>query len=682
VAKVRSAEPCGSEDQACRGLRASISRLSDLDERRFVPLLDAGVDEARGLLFVIEPFLTGCGLEVLVEKSGPLHPIAAVRLVLQACEGLRDAHAKNLIHGDVNPSNLFLEHLPGGEVVVRISEFGLEKWASQQRSLAATGSAPLGPTVPPLYLSPEQLFDEGEVDARADVWGIGLTLYYTLCSAPSRRQYAPGIPGEGPGSEIPDLQNLAPWIPPGLSEAVHTALIHDRDARCPTIAAWMDLLAPYAGGSRAMCVSNLTPVPPELARVVEERGQRPERWDETTRPPQESQLPSLDFDPLSGSTIGGYRLARMIGRGGMGSVYEATNEAGKRVALKVLQEGASSRPDSLRRLVREAKTMTKIASPYVVRILDAGEVAQRPYLVMDLLHGTDLARYLLRSGALDPEPVVRLFIQVCEGLHAAHGTGVIHRDIKLSNIFIHELANGTLEPKLFDFGVAKRVTASTHRSGWTKTSRIMGSPRYMSPEQAQGAWKLDRRSDIWSLGVSLFEAIAGINPWHEYTTIGELLLAICTRPPPLLIESAPWVEPGLATVVHRCLSRNPDERYQTAEELAAALAPYAARSAVRKEMLGAVSADVVAGSSSERPLRKTAAATSQTPSRRHLWVALSAAAVSLAFVTVILVARGCERDSVVPAAHTAAVPAASPSSSATMKAPPPASSQPTPGTVK
>lgn len=631
VAKTR---PCAADyasEEAFRDIVVQLSRASVLDGRRVVPILDAGLDLELRVQFVVVPFLNGCSLEDLVEKIGPLHPVAAVRLAMQACEGLRDAHSKGLMHGDVKPSNLFLDHLSGGEVSVRLSDFGLTDWARYQRSLADTGSIPPAAAIPPVFSSPEQVFDQAKPDERTDVWGIAMTLYFALSGLPTRRQLSE-VDARTALSEIPNIQDVAAWIPPELANVIHGALIRERDLRCPSIDAWMKALEPFEGGNRELTTTKLSPVPIEVSRNVAPRADRPVRWQAIRLGGGSDVLPGLDIDPLTGSTIGEYRLESLIGRGGMGAVYRAAGPDGNPVAIKVLQETAASKPGSLHRLVREAKTMTKISSPYVVQIIEAGTDPDmhRPYIVMELLRGTDLERYILRWGALDPAPVVSLFIHVCGGLEAAHATNVIHRDIKPSNIFIHETDNGTVQPKLFDFGVAKLVTAGGDVSALTRTGHIMGSPRYMSPEHAQNAKNIDGRSDIWSLGVSLYEALSGVNPWQQYNTVGELLIAICTRRVPPLRDYAPWVEPGLASVVHRCLRQEPDERFQSATELAAALAPFASKQPVAASSLSGVSTARLASSTSGAAEKLVVSKARRTGDRRWWVVAAAVLAFSIA----------------------------------------------------
>jgi hypothetical protein len=256
-------------------------------------------------------------------------------------------------------------------------------------------------------------------------------------------------------------------------------------------------------------------------------------------------------------------------------VYEAQGPQGGHFAVKILDPEAARRPDSARRFVREARAVMSIESDHVVKLADAGtEGEELPFLVMELLHGYDLGRVVERLGALKPDVLTRLFAQACRGLAAAHAKGIIHRDIKPPNLFLHELPSGEVLVKLCDFGVAKQLVAEdsgTQTAVLTRTGGVIGSPMYMSPEQAKNARVIDARTDVWSIGASMFEALSGVRPWQGFEAVGELIVAICTAPMPLVQDRAPWVPAALAEIVGRAMERNAAERYATVRELGEAL---------------------------------------------------------------------------------------------------------------
>jgi serine/threonine-protein kinase len=284
----------------------------------------------------------------------------------------------------------------------------------------------------------------------------------------------------------------------------------------------------------------------------------------------------IQDDPLIGETLGVYRLLRRLGQGGMGTVYEASAPGDRRVAVKLISAGSRG-ANVVRRFLREARATRSIESRHVVGVLDASDDGNSgPFLVMELLDGLDLQTLIRRVGALEPRAAARVFIQAARGLSAAHEKSIVHRDIKPANLFLHEEAEGTIVTKICDFGVAKDVGEDLTLSlDLTRTGGMLGSPLYMSPEQASNAKGVDARTDLWSLCLSLYEALSGQRPWGQCSTVGQLILAICTQNITPLRELAPWVSPELAAVVHKGLERDVARRWSSSAELAAALEPLA-----------------------------------------------------------------------------------------------------------
>ena len=280
-------------------------------------------------------------------------------------------------------------------------------------------------------------------------------------------------------------------------------------------------------------------------------------------------------DPALGRWIGArYRLVRVLGRGGMGAVYEAATLDGASFALKIVRPDVPLRPDGLRRFARESRAAQQIDNRHVARVVDAGtdEGLGLPFLVMERLEGRDLREALRDLGPLDPSCAARLFVQACQGLAAAHACGVVHRDIKPANLFLQERATGEIVLKLCDFGVAKH--ALPEDSGdLTKSNGILGSPMYMSPEQSRNPRTVDHRSDIFSLGVTLYETLTGQLPWQGVSAL-DLVVAVYTTDARPLASLAPWVPPGLATAVHKALARNLEDRFASADGFASALRPF------------------------------------------------------------------------------------------------------------
>ena len=274
---------------------------------------------------------------------------------------------------------------------------------------------------------------------------------------------------------------------------------------------------------------------------------------------------------------GKYQIARRLGEGGMGAVYEATHVAtGRRVAVKVvLAEDLLQHTEIVSRFEREARAAGALATQHIVQVLDAGADPQtgHPFMVMELLDGEDLQHTLRRLGPLPIDLALRIVAQTCIGLQDAHDHGVVHRDIKPANLFLSKREEGERIVKVLDFGIAKikmdQLGAGSDHA-LTRTGSMLGSPLYMSPEQAQGLKSVDHRTDIWSLGAVLFESLSGTVP-HAQDTLGSLILAICSGDAPPVQKLAPWVPPQVAEIVHKALQRNPEDRFPTAAAMGEAV---------------------------------------------------------------------------------------------------------------
>jgi serine/threonine-protein kinase len=298
---------------------------------------------------------------------------------------------------------------------------------------------------------------------------------------------------------------------------------------------------------------------------------------------------------------GRYELLRQLGQGGMGTVHEARHlGTGRLVALKLILDDARrgpGEPEALRRFQREARAAGSIESRHVVSVLDTGIDVSRGshFIVMELLAGEDLKSLIRRLGALEPDLVLRIAAQVCLGLHSAHERGIVHRDIKSANIFLARSDAAEIEAKILDFGIAKLRAdplASRDAHDLTRSGAMLGSPLYMSPEQATGSRNVDRRSDIWSLGVVMYEALTGSTP-HGPQSLGSLILSICSNPARPVRVLAPHVTDEIAAVVHKALALEPGQRFETAETMRRAIAGLlAGRSTIHETMLVASSTPV------------------------------------------------------------------------------------------
>ncbi|MCC6644017.1 MAG: serine/threonine protein kinase [Polyangiaceae bacterium] len=287
-------------------------------------------------------------------------------------------------------------------------------------------------------------------------------------------------------------------------------------------------------------------------------------------------------DPYIGREIaqGKYQIVQKIGSGGMGAVYKATQpNIGRMVAVKILHAKLVSRKDLVERFSREAKALAHLSHPNTVRVFDDGMLEDGSlYIVMEHLEGKNLNQTIRQKGPMPAERALPMMVQVCGALEEAHRAGIVHRDLKPENIFLCNQGGIVDFPKVLDFGLAK-VTDKEMRPGavaLTQEGMIFGTPEFMSPEQAQGKL-LDARSDLYSLAMILYEALTGKLPFDAARPMEFIQHQVMT--PPLHLDArvpGRTFAPGLGDVIARAIAKDPDDRYQSAAEFAAALAEHAA----------------------------------------------------------------------------------------------------------
>jgi serine/threonine protein kinase len=274
-----------------------------------------------------------------------------------------------------------------------------------------------------------------------------------------------------------------------------------------------------------------------------------------------------------GSVIDGkYRVDEVLGRGAMGVVVAATHlELGERVALKFLRyrSKAGVTDDFQSRFKREARVSAKLKNEHITRVIDVGVWRQHvPYMVMDHLSGTDLRQILKTNGQLPIATAIEYTVQVCEGIAEAHAHGVVHRDLKPSNLFVTQRPDGSDLVKILDFGISKWSADETELDDLTQTGVVLGSPKYMAPEQLFGSSEVDARADVWSIGTILYEMLAGRPPF-DFPTFTKICAELSTdRLPPPLAAKRSDVPADLEAVVMRCFERTPDRRIRDVAELA------------------------------------------------------------------------------------------------------------------
>jgi serine/threonine protein kinase len=305
-----------------------------------------------------------------------------------------------------------------------------------------------------------------------------------------------------------------------------------------------------------------------------------------------------------GDVIAGkYRVEKVLGAGGMGVVVAARHiQLEERVALKFLLPEALGDQEAVARFIREARAAVRIKSEYIARVTDVGTLENNaPYIVMEYLDGSDLAAWLRTRGPLPVQLAVDFVLQACIAVAEAHGLGIVHRDLKPANLFCIQRADGQLSIKVLDFGISKITTPGTPGHDMTRTSALMGSPLYMSPEQMQRSKGVDVRTDIWSLGVILFELVTGRTPFNA-EAVTELAIKVANDPAPPVRAFVSDAPATLERAIAKCLEKDRARRFQTVGELAVALKDLGSRGA-------RISVDRVLGT-----LRKTRSSAAVPPS--------------------------------------------------------------------
>ncbi len=381
----------------------------------------------------------------------------------------------------------------------------------------------------------------------------------------------------GPGS-CPDAELLVELATGRLSaDASGPVLAHVQScAECgQVLAAFTRSVAPPLRSSVGSLAAGLSPSgtlklaanDPRLAPSGPQRA-----------PSSPSQPPGSYVRP--GDVLAGkYRVERIIGLGGMGVVVAATHlQLGQEVALKLMLPQAFASPDANARFLREARAAAQIQGEHVANVRDVGTLENgAPFMVMELLRGMDLARLLQTRGALPVQEAIDYVLQACEALAEAHGVGIIHRDLKPANLFLAERPDGSTSIKVLDFGISKTREGGIDHN-LTHSQSVMGTPRYMSPEQMRSTKMVSRATDVWALGCILYELLSARPAFDGENTQG-LAIAIAQDPTPSVRVARPEVPLELEQVIFRCLEKDVTRRVASVEELARMVAPFAPKRA-------------------------------------------------------------------------------------------------------
>jgi len=527
--------------------------------RHAVPLRDFGVTST-GLFYMTMDFSAGRSLRAVVEKDGALEPWRACRIMAQVLEALQEAHRKHIIHRDLKPDNVMVETDGDGKDFVKVLDFGLAKMAvaageeegSQNPSLAS-GEAILGT---PAYMSPEQATGE-EVDARTDLYSCGIVLYQLLTgelpfTANTTRQMIVNQVASVP----PPLKQKKPdlVLPDGLEALVMRALAKDRKNRFQTADEFKAALDPYADPSKMK--------PVDTGTMPSERPQN-----------SAAALGQVSIDV--GITIDRYKILEKIAEGGFGAVYKAEHVLMHRLcAFKVMKPGLSEDEEFSTRFQREAQVASKFKHPNSVEVYDFGKVGTQLFMAMELVEGKPLTHRIKgRTGKpIVLRDAVEIMCQTLDVLDAAHRAGIVHRDLKPDNIMLNVVEDWPNQVKVLDFGIAKMKGIGDAANYSTQAGSFFGTPQFASPEQCRGELGIDGRSDIYSMGIILFEMLTGKLPFESETAAG-FLAAHMVTPPRRVKEASPDVKvpEGVENVIQKALAKGREQRFQTAKEFAEAL---------------------------------------------------------------------------------------------------------------
>ncbi len=517
-----------------------------------VRALDHGVHDGRP--YLVMDLRRGPTLAARLTR-GPLSVDEAIAMGARLADALAALHAARVVHRDVKPGNVILT---GGQARdAELLDLGLARELGTDAPVLTRGDALIGT---PGYAAPEQVRGGEPAGESADVFALGCVLFECLTGTPAFR-------GDGTEDLLartlafspPLVRTLRPEVPIALEATIEEMLAKDPRAR-PTAAT----------------------VHGELSRLAESLPAPGEAF------VQEGELVAPGLK--SGQIIGGkYRIERRIGEGGMGVVVAARQlELGRRVALKWMRRG--DRTDEAR-FVREAQAASRLESEHVARVLDVGRTEDgTPYTVMELLRGEDFAAKLARTGPWPVPEAVDALLEAMEAIAEAHALGIVHRDLKPSNLFWAEARDGRHRVKVLDFGISKvtrggdaaSATASNDTRlasmSMTGAGEVIGSVWYMSPEQLQATKDVDARTDVWSLGVVLYELVTGARPFEGdgAAAVGARIAAADPRPSAAVGTPMPR---DLEAVVVRALAKDPDARYADVRSFADALAPFGSAAA-------------------------------------------------------------------------------------------------------
>ncbi len=512
--------------------------LTKLRHPNLVELYEFGrLDES--MFFMVMELIRGESVLQRIKKLGKIPVQESLKIIREAARGLQLAHQKGIIHRDISPDNLLLVKSDSEEEITKVIDFGIAKPTIEETHRYTMENMFLGK---PEYSSPEQcgFHEEGEeIDHRSDIYSLIITLYYMLAGKLPFFSVTPQGWLMKHASEIPKpiSSHFSPGaLPDGVDALIAKALSKRRGDRQASM------------GELIQELDKITNREPSSGAIT----------------PSSGRFTGTEFQP--GELFAKrYLIEKKLGRGGMGVVYKAIDKILEvPVALKTMNPGIGDDERTLNRLKREVILARKVAHPNVCRIYDIGESDGIHYVSMEFLEGKSLADILVQDGALSPERGIPIIRQVLEALDEAHKVGVLHRDLKPQNIIVDK----NDRPYIMDFG----ISTSSEVSRLTQTGALIGTPRYMAPEQFGSRGAADHRADIYSIGIIMFEMFTGMLPFEANTPASVMFAHLNSTPPkPSVIK--PDVPFELEEIILKALEKDPRNRFQTIRDFLRALEP-------------------------------------------------------------------------------------------------------------
>lgn len=532
------------------------------------------VGESDGFPYIVMELLEGSSLDSwMIRQRKPVTYTTTCKIARDVLRGLAAIHAKGIIHRDIKPSNLWIDRQSSK---VRVLDLGMARQSAGEESITQNGT--LGT---PAYMSPEQSEGE-ELDSRSDLFSLGVVLYQLLagCNPFQKENSLASITALV--TEEPTLLHFCrPDIPAELENLIHSLLSKDREKRPADARLAFNMIAAVekklrhgrregdrAGGQVAdaqkVSIPVKEPLTPNglLAPAGTDTDSDLLHTQETEVFPPQPKYPFLEAaihsDDLG--SLGGHRVISLMGRGAMGYVFRGIDKnLGRAVAIKVIRPDAASEPAARRRFLRESRLLASLKSEHVVTIYQAGETSLVPYLVMECLDGAPLDDWLRRQGKrVAPAVAIKVAKDTLRGLIAIHQSQMVHRDIKPANLWVEKDASRI---KVLDFGLTRGPTTEDRS---TLSGGILGTPAYMAPEQAAGKIA-DARSDLFSLGVVIYEMLAGANPFARESAVASMN-AVAHDVLPSLTLVRKDLSLGLVRLVESLLAKSPEERPESASK--------------------------------------------------------------------------------------------------------------------